>query len=230
MVERIKRVKVWDLPLRLFHWTLVIAIALAFLSSEDLAGYSYTAGVFLDLESGADSQEVVSDAQDLFSAAGFSYVDTLVLEEEFAALENNPTFEAISGFFYMEYALSVAIMTVGVGMLIFVSVTDREQELACIMARGCSGSQMRKILMGESTTLMIIGLLVGASVGLLTAFLFNELTDVQSDSAIQRRMVFTYITFGIVLASGVSLIMASFVATLRAGKIKLAEVLRIRGG
>ena len=28
-------VKVWDLPLRLFHWLLVIAIALAFLSSEE---------------------------------------------------------------------------------------------------------------------------------------------------------------------------------------------------
>ena len=30
-----RRVKVWDLPLRLFHWTLVLAIALAFLSSEE---------------------------------------------------------------------------------------------------------------------------------------------------------------------------------------------------
>ena len=29
------RIKVWDLPLRLFHWLLVIAIALAFLSSEE---------------------------------------------------------------------------------------------------------------------------------------------------------------------------------------------------
>ena len=29
------QVKIWDLPLRLFHWTLVIAIALAFLSSEE---------------------------------------------------------------------------------------------------------------------------------------------------------------------------------------------------
>jgi cytochrome b len=34
MVHR-KWVKVWDLPLRLFHWTLVVAIALAFLSSEE---------------------------------------------------------------------------------------------------------------------------------------------------------------------------------------------------
>jgi len=30
-----ERVKVWDAPLRLFHWTLVVAIALAFLSSEE---------------------------------------------------------------------------------------------------------------------------------------------------------------------------------------------------
>jgi cytochrome b len=29
------RIQVWDLPLRLFHWLLVIAIALAFLSSEE---------------------------------------------------------------------------------------------------------------------------------------------------------------------------------------------------
>lgn len=30
-----ERVKVWDLPLRLFHWTLVVAIAVAFFSSEE---------------------------------------------------------------------------------------------------------------------------------------------------------------------------------------------------
>jgi cytochrome b len=29
------QVKVWDLPLRLFHWTLVIVVALAFLSAEE---------------------------------------------------------------------------------------------------------------------------------------------------------------------------------------------------
>ncbi len=30
-----QRIRVWDLPLRLFHWVLVIAIAVAFLSSEE---------------------------------------------------------------------------------------------------------------------------------------------------------------------------------------------------
>jgi cytochrome b len=35
MTERSARINVWDLPLRLFHWLLVVAIALAFLSSEE---------------------------------------------------------------------------------------------------------------------------------------------------------------------------------------------------
>lgn len=35
MDEHRQWVKVWDLPLRLFHWALVVAIALAFLSSEE---------------------------------------------------------------------------------------------------------------------------------------------------------------------------------------------------
>ena len=35
-MERMKdRVKVWDLPVRLFHWTLVVAIAVALLSAEE---------------------------------------------------------------------------------------------------------------------------------------------------------------------------------------------------
>lgn len=34
-VQARARLKVWDLPLRVFHWLLVIAVALAFLSSEE---------------------------------------------------------------------------------------------------------------------------------------------------------------------------------------------------
>jgi cytochrome b len=35
-----ERVQVWDLALRLFHWTLVIAIAVAFLSSEEDSAFN----------------------------------------------------------------------------------------------------------------------------------------------------------------------------------------------
>lgn len=41
------RIKVWDLPLRIFHWSLVVTIAIAFLSSEEesaIAQWHYAAG------------------------------------------------------------------------------------------------------------------------------------------------------------------------------------------
>jgi ABC-type lipoprotein release transport system permease subunit len=109
-------------------------------------------------------------------------------------------------------------------------VYDREKELACIMARGSSGGQLRKILMGESMSLMILGLVVGASVGIVSAYLFNTLSGQELYSAVERKMVFTLVSFTIVLSSIAALLIASLLATARAGKMNLAEVLRIRGG
>jgi cytochrome b len=35
MADSARRIRIWDLPLRLFHWLLVLAIAIAFLSAEE---------------------------------------------------------------------------------------------------------------------------------------------------------------------------------------------------
>jgi ABC-type lipoprotein release transport system permease subunit len=133
----------------------------------------------------------------------------------------------MKGFLYMEYALSIAIMFVGVSLLIFVSVGDREREFACIIARGSSSSQMRRILMGESITLMILGVVVGMSVGLLAAYLFNTLNP---SSIVPRTMEFAGVSWAMLLVSVASILVSSLLATTRAGKVRLAEVLRIRGG
>jgi len=203
--------------------------SLSFVSDLNLTSGGYGTGVLIDVAEGADPNAVADDASDVFARAGMSSTTT-VLQNRLDELKKDPTFASLADFLYMEYALSIAIMTVGVGLLIFVAVHDREKELACIMARGSSGGQVRKILMGESFTLMIIGLIVGAAVGIVTAYLFNALSAQEMYTAVQQRMVFTVISLSIVLSSIVALALASLVATARAGKIKLAEVLRIRGG
>jgi len=203
--------------------------SLSFISDENLTGMGYGNGAFIDVEAGADPHEVADDAVELYESANLSCTPT-ILQDRLDELNKDPTFASLADFLYMEYALSIAIMTIGVGLLIFVAVHDRENELACIMARGSSGGQVRKILMGESMSLMVLGLIVGASVGLLTAYLFNTLSGEELYSVVERKMIFTYVSFSIVLSSIVALLLASLFATARAGKIKLAEVLRIRGG
>jgi len=83
--------------------------------------------------------------------------------------------------------------------------------------------------MGESISLMALGVVIGTSVGLLTAYLFNLLTANLS-GALGHYLVFTWVSFILIFISIISLFFASLLATARAGKIRLAEILRIRGG
>jgi putative ABC transport system permease protein len=202
---------------------------LTFTSDENLTGLYYNYGAFIDIAEGTDPHKV-ADAAVRFSERMNLTCSSTILQDELDALDREPTFASLANFLHMEYALSIVIMTIGVGLLIFVSVYDRENELACIMARGASGGQLRKILMGESMSLMILGLVVGASVGIFAAYLFNTLSGEGLHSVVERKTVFTLVSFSIVLASIVSLLVASLLATARAGRMKLAEVLRIRGG
>jgi ABC-type antimicrobial peptide transport system permease subunit len=203
--------------------------SLDFIPEQNLTQQISSVGAFIDVSGDADAKVVANSAKSMFDEAGLT-ANAYTMEDEIAALERDPAFGALADFLYLEYAMSIVIMSVGVGLIIFVAVTDREQELACIMARGSSGSQMRKILMGESLTLMAIGLIVGALIGLLTSYLFNTLTTTESFEVVPRRMVFTYVTWVVVGVSIASLLLASLLATARAGRVKLAEVLRVRGG
>ena len=202
---------------------------LSAISDENLTGVYNHYGAFIDVVGGADLHAVADAAVKLYERANLRPSST-ILQDRLDALNSDPTFASLADFLYMEYALSIVIMTIGVGLLIFVAVHDREKELACIMARGASGGQVRKILMGESMSLMILGLVVGASVGILTAYLFNMLSSDVLYAVVQRKMIFTFVSLSIVLSSIVALLAASLLATARAGKIRLAEVLRIRGG
>ena len=202
--------------------------ALDFVPAQNRTEIVSAYGAFVEVLDGYEQAAVADDIDHVFTDAGMSPY-SITVDERMEELNNDPAFRALTDFLYMEYVLSVAIMTIGVGILIFVAVNDREKELASIMARGSSAGQIRKILMGESFTLMVLGLIVGASVGLLTAYLFQSLYAGES-SVVPREMLFTWISAVIVVASVGALIVASLVATSRAGKIKLAEVLRIRGG
>lgn len=186
-------------------------------------------GILVDAKDDSHHTEVGDLVTAALTNAGANSVYIYDMQEQLVQVYNNPSYGALTQFFDTEYAVSMAIMTVGVAMIIFVSVSERRQEIACIMARGTSGQQMGKILMGESMTLMILGLLVGTAVGLSTAYLFNYLITSMSHTA-GHPVVLTFVTLSILIVAVASLLITSFITTVRAGRIKLAEILRIRGG
>jgi len=209
--------------------TVIDLDSLSFIPEEGLTALFTINGVFIDVAASADPHVVANDATELLESLNLTCTST-ILQDQLDALDRDPYYASLVGFLHMEYALSIVIMTVGVGLLVFVAVRDREKELACIMARGSSGGQIRKILMGESITLMALGLVVGAGVGMLTAYLFNTLSGEDLYTEVERNLVFSYTSLAIVLSSIAAILLAALIATARASEIKLAEVLRIRGG
>jgi len=188
-----------------------------------------TVGILAALSPTGDHAAVRSEVQDAFDDSGFRYAGIRDAVSEVEMTKNNPYYGALTQFMNTEYASAMAIMTVGVAMIIFVTVSERRQEIACIIARGSTSKQMTKMLMGESVTLMMLGLVIGTVVGLLTAYLFNYMWGALMGE-IGHNIVLTFVSVSILLVAIGAMLLVSFLTTVRAGKIRLAEVLRIRGG
>jgi len=201
---------------------------IGFASFSKLAVSDSTIGVFLKTTQGSDSDRIAVSAVGRFAQANVK-ATAIVFQDRLNELYQGTTYRAFSDFLYTQYALALIIMSLGVGLIIFVAVNDREHELACVIARGCSKSQIRKMLMGESITIMSLGLIAGTSIGVLTAYLFNTLWGSQT-AVYNRTMIFSTVSWLVLVVTISSLLIASLLATSRAGKVRLAEVLRTRGG
>jgi ABC-type lipoprotein release transport system permease subunit len=198
--------------------------------SDDFLLRTCTTMVLIDVDDGHDESTVANKAYDRLESAGLEGISYQVLSQELAKLERDPSFGALRDFLEMEYALALIIISVGVGLVMFAAVAEREQELACIIARGSSKSQMRRILVGESVSVMAFGAVVGLSVGILTSIMYNHLMTEGVDGVIDRSFVFDWTAWTVILASIGSLLSASLLASMRAGRIRLNEVLRMRSG
>ena len=188
-----------------------------------------SAGALVALKPGSNETDVADGAEVIVRNSGLG-PEIVLLSDAIQESKNEPFYRSLSGYMFVEYGLSIAIMSVGVGLLTLATVADREQELACIMARGISKSQVGRLLFGEFLSLLLIGILIGVSVGILTGFLFNEAVARSIYNAAERATVLGWSSLVVVFASVGALVTASALATAKASRLKLAEILRIRSG
>lgn len=191
-------------------------------------------GLFMDLEEGCNVHDVANETYYLFADAGFimdggGYMMT-VLEDKLNALNQDPKYGSLKGFLYNEYGLLLVTMTVGIGLMILISASDRRRELASIMARGASAAQMRRILLGETTVLMIFSVVLGVLCGLASGYLFNAAMQTADERGVPVDFVLSTATALFPLLAIVSFVASSVAVAHRTGRMRLAEVLKIRGG
>src|SRR5271157_1487984 len=104
--------------------------------------------------------------------ANLSYVDTFNTYLNMETSYQDGALISITDIFDVEFTFIVIIATAGVTIIIYRSLSDRRREIAMLRARGMDQRDLFKILVGEGTTLVILGLILGC-MGILIAYSIN---------------------------------------------------------
>lgn len=193
----------------------------------DLGGAENTDPVryLVDLRAGADWRA----AQEGIRGLGASGIR--VADEEVEQLRSVPLFRAFFGFMELEMAFMVVILTAGLGLILFAATLEREVELAAIRSRGASGWQTAGLLIGEASSIMIVGLVVGAGVGVLSAYLSTTMgTSGSGESLVPLFLIVPVSSLLLLAAAPIAMFITSFFVSLRVVRMDVGRVLKLRGG
>lgn len=216
--------------------------------------FGYTGSVFASLETLAPFQAVSGGPFnrleskyliDLDPVADWRIVKAAVLEdpgvsfvtvaaEMIETASANPFTRALYQFISMETVFIGVILTAGVGLILYAASLERDVEFAAIIARGSSGWQTAKLLVGEACVIMLVGLVIGVSVGVGSAFFATQFLNLGPPGtpapAVPFFFVFPLNAVLLVLLGPAAIVLSAIVVSARTARLNVAKVLKLRGG
>jgi len=179
----------------------------------------------VDLRPGADWRTAEEGIRSL-GASGIR-----VAAEEVEQLRSVPLFRAFFGFMELEMAFMVVVLTAGLGLILYAATLERGVELASIRARGASGWQTAGLLVGEASSIMLVGIVVGAGIGVLTAYLSTTLgVSGTGESLVPLFLIVPVTSLLLLAAAPIAMLIVSFLVSLRVARMDIGRVLKLRGG
>ena len=182
---------------------------------------------FVDLASGADWRTVKQAILDEGA------ISVRVFEEEMISLFEQPSQRAFLGFFGMEIGFVIVILTAGLGLIMVAATLERDVEFAGITARGSSGWQTASLLIGEAFSIMMVGVLVGVSVGLATAYMTLQISSVTPgfpEPIVPLVFQMALEGFILIAVAPAAMLSASLLVSWKIARMDVARVLKLRGG
>jgi len=196
---------------------------------KDLSIYSYQGVNYLiKTKEGYDPDLIAQDIESIFSENidGIKTVKSATKE-----YNRDPLSTSLPQFLKLEFYFSVLIITIGLGMILYVASIEREREMAGLVARGASNSHIETLFIGEGLTIIIMGTIIGTTTGLITAYVYSHVFSfLVNPYGIEYTPYFTLNLALVVLGTLISMLIAVFLVARRASSLDLSEALRLRGG
>ena len=129
----------------------------------------------------------------------------------------------------IEYGFILAITALGLVFIMYASLSERRLETASMRARGASRWDIFRLFMGESVTLMGIGVAIGVLSGWLTGYTFVKIIDRLTDPRFPREFTLQLSTLWLVLYTIILLIAITGLISFLMSGVNLNKALRTRG-
>ena len=197
---------------------------------ENLSAQQYSANeaYLLNLQPGADWRTVKEDITSL--GAG----NVQVYQEQLEALTGGLVAQSTNGFMAMEVAFIVVILTAGLCLILYAATLERDTEFAAIIARGATGWQTAGLLIGEGFSILLVGLAVGAGMGVLTAFIETDLLYAGIGSPAPPLVPLLFVlppdVLLLLVLAPVAMFVGALIVSIRIARMNVAKVLKMRGG
>ncbi len=177
-------------------------------------------------ERGANSSAIIDAIVGLYpELSEWNVRSTRIL---LAEREREPMLMAVFSFMELEFGFTLIMATFGLGLVMYLAATERENEVAGLMARGLSGGQVMKVLAAEAFSIVIIGFAIGVPVGTFIVYVLRSVMNRVMELAIPIPFVFPTVLSIMLVVTAAALAAASFLSAVKISRIKASDALRVR--
>jgi ABC-type antimicrobial peptide transport system permease subunit len=177
----------------------------------------------VDVGKGYNSKDVENAIYENFSA---SILEIKNLDTTLEEIRTDMPSNSILFIMLVNIGFMIIIITIGLGLILFITISERKNEFATMMARGAEGKHIATLIVGEAFSITLVGAVVGVFKMLSTNTLFGTSGDMLSE----RPLIIPWYGVLIIILALLALIVTSIIAAFMARRIKLHQALRIRGG
>jgi putative ABC transport system permease protein len=185
----------------------------------------------VNVEKGHDSKEVENA---IYGNYSMSITEIKNLKSTLDNIRNDIPSNSVLYIMLINIGFMIIIITVGLALILFISIRERKNEFATMMARGAESKHISVLIVGEAFSITMVGAAVGVFAGLFTAYTFNKMLSSGSlfgqNMMSGRPLIIPWYGVLIIVLALLSLIFTSIIAAYMAKRIKLHQALRIRGG
>ncbi len=197
--------------------------------SNVYSGWHY----LVDVEKGQNSKTVENAIWEKLSP---NIVEIKNLESTIKKIREDMPSKSVLYLMLVNIGFMIVIITVGLGLIMFISISERKNEFATIMARGAEAKQTAILILGEAFSITMVGVVIGVFSGLFTAYTFNKmlttntLFGMSGNTLSGRPLIVPWYGVVVIILAILALIITAILAAYKVKKIKLHQALRIRGG